>query len=368
MSLAGGRLVVGTDVSLSATPQSDNQAWFDYTDYSHDALRMLRAGITTDLRLNDRVSFLADVRTENGDAIRPYALYVRVRPWTSRAIDLQAGRIPPAFGAFSRRAYGNGNPLIGYPLAYQYLTSVRPDAVPADADELLHMRARGWRPSYTIGSQAVTTGMPLVTAFEWDTGAEVHAAAGNVSGALAITAGTLSDPRVRDDNGGRQISGRLQWQPVVGLTLGGSAARGPYLADAVRERFPGSSAGIQRAFGSDAEYSRDHWLVRSELVVSRWTVPTLSTPLVARSAFVESTYKLRPGLFAAARADTLRFSRIAGRSVVRTWDAPVSRIECGIGVYAQRNVLVRGTFQHNWRDGGQIRSRSVVTMQLQFWL
>src|SRR4029079_15824380 len=90
VSLAGGRLVVGTDVSLSATPQSDNQAWFDYTDYSHDALRMLRAGITAALRPNDRASFVVDVPTENGDAIRPYALYVRVRPWTSRAIDLQA--------------------------------------------------------------------------------------------------------------------------------------------------------------------------------------------------------------------------------------------------------------------------------------
>ena len=54
-----------------------------------------------------------------------YALYVRVRPWTRGAFDIQVGRIPPTFGAFPRRSYEAENPLIGYPLAYQYLTSLR---------------------------------------------------------------------------------------------------------------------------------------------------------------------------------------------------------------------------------------------------
>ena len=94
----------------------------------------MRVGVTADLRLTDRVSLLTDVRTENGDRVKPYALYVRVRPWRDRAFDIQAGRIPPTFGAFSRRDYGAGNLLIGYPLAYQYLTAVRPYAVPAVDD------------------------------------------------------------------------------------------------------------------------------------------------------------------------------------------------------------------------------------------
>ena len=57
--------------------------------------------------------------------------------------DIQAGRIPPTFGAFGRHAYGTDNPVIGYPLAYQYLTSLRTDAVPETADDLLRdARAR----------------------------------------------------------------------------------------------------------------------------------------------------------------------------------------------------------------------------------
>ncbi len=107
-------------------------------------------------------------------AVKPYALYVRVRPWRDRPIDIQGGRIPPTFGAFARRDYGAGNPLIGYPLAYQYLTAVRPDALPASNEDVIRMRARGWRPSYPIGSLDVAPGMPLITAFRWDTGVQVR--------------------------------------------------------------------------------------------------------------------------------------------------------------------------------------------------
>ena len=208
--------------------------------------------MTTDIHLTDRVSFLGEVRSENGDGIRPYAFYVRVRPWKDRAIDIQAGRIPPTFGAFSRRTYAGGNLLIGYPLAYQYLTSLRADAVPADADQLLRMRARGWRPSFSIGSRAISTGMPLVSAFRWNTGAEVRIGSERLMMSAAVTNGTISNPDV-DNDGGKQVSGRLQWQPLAGLVLGASSAEGPYLADTVRKLLGGQGSSSQRAFGFDAE-------------------------------------------------------------------------------------------------------------------
>jgi hypothetical protein len=368
LTLANGHVVFGTDLSFSTSTQDDELAWFNYTDYEHNTMRLMRLGVTANIRLNDRVSFLGEVRSENGEAIRPYALYVRLRPWKNRAVDIQAGRIPPTFGAFSRRAYANGNPLIGYPLAYQYLTSLRPDAVPEDADELLRMRARGWRPSYRLGDQSFTTGMPLITAFRWDTGVQVHVGAQRLSASAAVTNGTVSDPHGKDNNGGKQISARVQWEPVVGLVLGASGAHGPYLADSVRNLLGRKESSNERALGFDAEYSRDHWLVRGEGVWIRWAVPTLSTPLDAASAFVEGTYKVRPGLFVAARADKLTFSDVTGSSQTRTWDAPVTRVEAGFGAYIRRNLLARGTYQHNWRDGGLIRNRRQFTVQLEFWL
>ncbi len=96
VSLANGRVVIGADLSVSLTPQDDTDgAWFNYTDYEHNALRLFRAGLTADVRLTDRVSILTEIRSENGDSIKPYALYVRVRPWRDRP-DRYSGRTHPA--------------------------------------------------------------------------------------------------------------------------------------------------------------------------------------------------------------------------------------------------------------------------------
>ena len=255
------------------------------------------------------------MRTAN--SVTPYALYVRVHPWRDRPIDIQAGRIPPTFGAFARRDYGAGNPLIGYPLAYQYLTAARPDALPASTDDVLRMRARGWRPSYPIGSLDIAPGMPLITAFRWDTGVQVRVGPESINASVAVTNGTTSDPRTRDNNGGKQIAGRLHWRPSAALAIGGSAATGAYVADAALANatmIGGTSRSKQHAFGLDAEYSRDHWIVSGEFIWNRWQVPTLSETLDATSAFVEGRYKISPGLFVASRIDHLGFSELASSS------------------------------------------------------
>ena len=366
ITFADGRVAIGTEISLSATPQDDDGAWFNYTDYEHNALRLFRAGVTADLRIADRLSFLTEVRSENGQSPIPYALYVRIRPWKDRPFDIQAGRIPPTFGAFSRRNYGSGNPVIGYPLAYQYLTSLRTDAIPADTEELLRMRARGWRPNYVIGSQTVTTGIPLITAFRWDTGVQFRIGPDQLMASIAVTNGTVSDPHTKDINGGKQISGRMQWRPTPGLLLGASGAQGPYLTDYL-EDYTGSVA-TQRAFGFDGEYSRDHWLLRGEFIWDQWDMPTVSQPLNAVSAFGEGSYKILPGLYVAARIDRLGYNTMNSVRVPREWDAPVTRIEGGGGFYVRRNLLLKATYQYNWRDGGLVRRLGFFAGQVHFWL
>ena len=373
VSLAGGMVVIGTDVSVAMTPQDDSDgSWFNYTDYEHNALRLFRLGVNADVRITDRVSVLTEIRSENGDALEPYALYARVRPWRNRPIDIQAGRIPPTFGAFARREYASGNPLIGYPLAYQYLTTVRPDALPASSDDVLRMRARGWRPSYPIGSLDNATGVPLITAFRWDTGVQVRVGPESLNAGVAVTNGTTSDPRTRDNNGGKQIAARVQWQPGPSLTIGSSAARGAYVADAALAGVTlraGSRRSQQQALGFDAEYSRDHWMLRGEMIWNQWQVPTLSQSLDAASGFLEGRYKILPAVFVASRIDRLSFADLASASLgTRAWDASITRLESGVGYYIRRNLIAKGTYQYNWRAGGQIRSRGLFAAQLHFWM
>ena len=148
-----GRLLVNGEVvaTMSAT---DNIAFFNYTDYEHNALRLFRFSLSgawqpvAPARLRRRAA--------DGGSRSPAGLRrLRALPALGRhsGFDIQAGRIPPSFGVFSRRAYTTDNPVIGYPLAYQYLTSIHPDAVPALAEDLIRMRARGWLSTFPVGNR-----------------------------------------------------------------------------------------------------------------------------------------------------------------------------------------------------------------------
>src|SRR5207248_548382 len=111
-------------------------------------------------------------------------------------------------------------------------TSLRPDALPATANDLLRMRARGWESSFPIGNQTPDHGVPLVSAFRWDTGVQVHGESDMVEGTASITLGTLSNPLVVDNNSGKQFAGRIAVRPVPGLVVGASAAHGAFVSDA----------------------------------------------------------------------------------------------------------------------------------------
>ena len=379
-----GRLTLGGDVSATfscaGTGAEDDGAcgddlgFFNYTDYEHSAVRMLRIDVSADLRAGRHVSLLGEMRTENGSRPVPYALYLRIRPWPTRAFDIQAGRVPPTFGAFARRSYATDNLLIGYPLAYQYLTSLRADALPADVEDLLRMRGRGWLSTFPVGNRDAKAGLPLVSAFRWDTGAQVHAARGRLDLAGGITTGTLANPLVGDDNSGRQFSGRASFRVTPGLLLGASAARGPFVTRTAAEAAGAARADrlTQTAWGADVEYSRDHYLVRVEAITSRWRLPEIGpaairSPLRATSASVEGRYKLQPGLYVAARLDHLTFSTLTSGTLRTQWEAPVTRVEVGGGYSLHRNLLLKLSVQHNTRPAGRVQQVTLGATQLVFW-
>jgi hypothetical protein len=373
VSAFDGRLVVGAEV-VATIGAKDNVAFFNYTDYEHNTLRMFRVALSAAWRPVSRVAVVGEIRSEDLDLVRPYAAYIRVRPWINHPFDIQVGRIPPSFGAYGRRGYqGGDNPLIGYPLAYQYLTSLRPDAAPATVADLLVMRARGWRTTYPIGSPEPAPGVPLISAFRWDTGIQAHWEGRAIDVTGSVTTGTLGDPRVSDNNGGKQVSSRLAYRPTAGLILGTSAARGEFFDRDVTQALSESHGSYaQTALGADVEYSRGHWLLRSELVWSRWNVPFATPPTTtnvdALGTWVEARYRLTPRIVVSGRADRLGFSRLdVGPNLTPTWDADVTRLEADAGYYIQRNLVARFAVQYNDRDGGRVRQRTYFSGQLAYW-
>jgi hypothetical protein len=379
VTFLGGRLAVSGDFSL-AFSTSDHQTYFNYGDYQYDMMRLVRFGVAATLHAGSRVTAVADVRAEGelgelaDGAARgyPVSLFVRVRPFASSSFSVAGGIVQPAFGAFLQRRYGADNLLIGYPLAYQYTTAVRADALPATADEVLRNLARGWAPRYVIGGGSGVSGLALVNATGWSPGITFAAPGRAVSVTAAVTHGGLASPGSESWSSGWEVSGRVEVRPVIGLVVGASAAHGSFLDESLAPLIAGAAANRnpkETAFGVDAEYSWGYWLLRMETVVSRRTYPAfrapyLLDPLTAVGIDGEARLKIRPGLYAAARVGRLVFGTIDGSAGPATWDANVTRVEAGLGYTMIRNLLVKAVYQYNRRDSVQLPSLSLGAVQL----
>lgn len=372
ISLADGHLVFGAEVMATFAPE--DPGFFNYTSYEFSALRNLRMGVSAEVRANDRIQLLGEVRLDQGHLLETYGLYLRVRPFPSRRFDVQVGRIPPTFGALSRSSYGSGNILIGQPLAYQYLASIKPDALPGTTDDLLRMRGRGWLSNFPVGNAAPGPGLPIVNTSRWDTGVQAHGITGMLEWTGAVTAGSLSDPRFHDNNAGRQLAGRAVLRPTAATAFGVSASRGAWLNRSVEElaSAAATSRSQQVAIGADAEFSAGPFLVRGEVIRATWAMPEfgalqLGQPLIAISSLIEGRYKIAPGLYVALRGDRLDYSKVSGTVGRAEWEAQTWRVESGLGYSLTRNILFKGVWQMNGRDGGRVRKDGLFAAQVVYW-
>ena len=208
----------------------------------------------------------------------------------------------------------------------------------------------------------------------WDTGVQARLGREPWSLAVALTQGTLSRPRLHDDNDGIQLSGRLAWKPGPALTVGLSGATGEFLSSQVSDPLSPSVHGHyrQQALGADLELAHGYWIFRGEAVWSRWRLPALAetrldSPLDALGAYAEVRYKVRPGLYLAGRVEHLGFSSLDTSLGRQSWDAPVTRVEAGAGYALRRDLLLKASWQHNSRDGGRVPRNDLFSGQVSLW-
>jgi hypothetical protein len=374
---------VAADISVTVGP--DDPYWFNYTDYYQNALQFFVASFGGSYRLASWLDAVGEVRVENDDRVRMSALYARARPWRGWPLTVSAGRVPPIFGAFARTRYGNDNPLISRPLAYQYLTTLRYDVVPSSADSLLAVRGSGWlvrypesRPPNPSVPASPAAGVPLVSTSRWDTGIVAHVESPRFEVAGGVTVGSLSDPRVDDNNGGKQVVARAEWRPAPAWSIGVSAARGAFVSDKAADAAGAAGGGDewpQRAIGLDASFTRGHFRVRGEVVFGNWSVPAvaapyLDAPLSATGATVEVLRRVAPRVDVAARADWLGFSDVTGTrygGVPTPWDADVVRVEAGVSCRLARRWRIKAVYQHDWRYDTERESDGFPAAQLVTW-
>jgi hypothetical protein len=351
---------LGGEVFGSLAPR--DAAYFNATDYETSALRTLRLSLQGEVRLGARLSLLAEARVDDVERARLHAAYLRATPWPGRPIDVQAGRIPPVFGAFARRRYASEVPVPGYPLAYQYLVALRPDSLPASAADLARNRTRGWRVVYPIGVTEPGSGVPLLSSQRWDTGVQARVGGARWQVAASLTQGTPSVPRLEDDNGGKQLAARATWTPSAAITVGASGASGDWVAD---RAWSGGGSRRQVALGADLEWSGGPWLARAELVRSAWGLPTLDASLDATSVCAEGRLRVAPGVTLGARADRLWFGDLPADS--GPWETAVTRLSAGASWAVRRTVSLRAGLQLDARDQARYGRRKLFPVAQVLW-
>jgi hypothetical protein len=225
--------------------------------------------------------------------------------------------------------------------------------------------------TYTLGNNEARPGLPLVNGYLWDTGVQVRGVSGLIEWTGSWTTGSLSTPRVRDDNGGRRLAGRVVGHITPGVAVGASFASAAFMSRTLQPWLTGGAEvedAVQRGFGIDIEYSRGRFLGRGEALWSRWTLPEpfRGGPLNATAVLGEARYRILPGVHLAGRAEHLGFSPVTGW--VRTpWEAPVKRFEVGGGWSIVRNVMLKASWQRNLRADGRVRRDTLGAAQLVYW-
>jgi hypothetical protein len=74
-----------------------------------------------------------------------------------------------------------------------------------------------------------------------------------------------------------------------------------------------------------------------------------------------------PGITLGGRVDRLGFGKIDSEYGRQSWDAPVTRLEGGVAWAATRNLIVRGSVQHNTRTRGEVRADTLPALQATVW-
>ncbi len=375
----GGRGFLSGSVS-AATASGGTDTSFNSGDYGQDTMRLVEVTLAPSIALHDAAFLSADLRAagsvDHSDwYFRPARLVIGVRPFGGRAFSVSAGLLQTPFGQ-AGRGYGRENLLVGLPLIYQYRTALQPDGsrgplVPGGEDPKPYpysdyggYAAPAVSDSYSYSY--ATPGLPLVDTRGWNAGVRFDAGGDRLQAAAALVRGSLSNPLNRDDAAGWQAAGRVAGQPVVGLVVGVSAARGRY------GRIARSGAPLhETVLGADVEVSRGYWLVRGEVVHSRRdAAPTIVTSpletLAVTGLDVEGRYRVAAGLYLAGRVGRLRFGGAGGTSL--PWDTDVTRFEGGVGWSLTRPVLVKASYQYNRRPGGTAREQlHRVALQALVW-
>jgi hypothetical protein len=313
-----------------------------------------RGDLFIDMPLSEDVLFLSSFRMEQDRVLDVDLFAIRFTDVLSLPLSIEAGETDLPFGNLGERRYPKSNPFLSLPLAHEHVTSLR------SSDYRLYR--------YDGHYQAAGNGFRLLDGGLYDLGVKLFGSVGPVDYALAVTNGMVSSTSSYGSSGlngskGIGTTGRVALTPVIGLTLGVSYARGPFLKDqAAYAGYPTTGgddpmAYQQQIVGADIDFSIDHLSVYGEAFMNRWDYAAdYGSSLDAVGFSLEGRYTFLPRLSAAVRVGGLRFNSIAGLpsasgAAPEPWDHDVTRVEAAVGYRLSREALLKIVYTVNRTEG-----------------
>ena len=303
--------------------------------------------------------FLFDNKAQKFDRTRsqPFradAFFLSVKGLIDQRLNFWLGRIPTPVGTFSARSYSHTNPLIGYPLAYQYKVPYNVFRLSSESANL-SLRDNNYGAATSIYEACWITGL---TAFGTIEGTDYM---------LAVGQGTLTNPEAKS-NKGFQIAGRVGRALSDQLTLGVSAGLAPYL-----EYDSNLPAGIgvrdpkHIIAGIDAAATFDQLHLTAEAFYNSWDTPQYQADKSVRAItwYLEGQYFFLPTLYAAGRVDQMLFHNITdpASGSQTPWGYNITRLETGIGYRPTPELTMKGVVQHNALDNPATKGITIFALQ-----
>ncbi len=291
-----------------------------------------RFDLFVDAKVADNVFVLANTRSYEEEPISIDYAAIRINDLAGLGFNVQMGKFDMPFGNLAERRFPSKNFLYGLPMIYEYRMSLTNQVV--GRLEVLNNRGRG-------------VGMRLLDYGIYDIGAMLYGDLGRLHYAIAGSNGTISSTGYRqlNQNGDFNKIIRLAYTPLMGLTVGASAAMGAYLADGGKPlpRDEMSNHYQQLIGEADVDFSRDRFLLNGEAVYSQWTVPfeNEDTKLSVIGYYAEAKYTWFPRFYTAVRVSGLIFSKLTIGDTSPRWDNNVFEVEAGIGFHVDRNTIIK---------------------------
>lgn len=331
-----------------------------------DPFNPIRAKLFPHLKFNETFGIEGEIlfdnkakkfdRSGNGQ-VRIDGLFAFAHGLLENKLNFWLGRIPTPVGTFSPRSYSHVNPLIGYPLAYQY-------KVPYNAFALSPESGNLYLRDYNFGAATA------IYEACWITGLSAFGTLAGIDYNIAIGRGTLTNPEA-SANHGFQLAGRIGRKFSETLSLGLSAGIAPYLEkDAGLPARTSIRDPKHLIIGLDSRVDLDDVHLTGEAFLNSWDTPQYQVEKSIRAFtwYVEGEYRFVQNMFVAGRLDQMLYSDITDpASDGKTpWGYNVTRIEGGFGFQPIQELIMKAVIQYNMLDNPANETVTILALQAAF--